>query len=104
MVQIEVHRSSVLSLRDSGKSKDATLSCLVQPIVVFVKGGDRKAFFPCSGFGYGASWSNRGGSGYYWSASFNSAAGARNLVFYSGGVNPQNNYDRYYGFAVRPVQ
>ena len=74
MVQIEVHRSSVLSLRDSGKSKDATLSCLVQPIVVFVKGGDRKAFFPCSGNGNGASWNNRGGNGNYWSASFNSCA------------------------------
>ena len=32
------------------------------------------------------------------------ARNARNLNFNSGGVNPQNNNNRYYGFAVRPVQ
>jgi len=61
-------------------------------------------FFPCSGFGNGSSWNYRGGYGYYWSASFNSAVYARNLYFNSGGVGPQNNGSRYYGFAVRPVQ
>ena len=61
-------------------------------------------FFPCSGYGYGSSWSYRGGYGYYWSASFTSAVLARVLIFGSGGVNPQGNSDRYYGFAVRPVQ
>ena len=61
-------------------------------------------FFPCSGRGHGASWYSRGGYGYYWSASFYSAAGARHLYFGSGGVGPQYGDYRYYGFAVRPVQ
>ena len=61
-------------------------------------------FFACSGNGYGSSWSNRGSNGYYWSASFYSARSARSLIFYSGGVYPQNYNLRYNGFAVRPVQ
>ena len=61
-------------------------------------------FFACSGFGNGSSWNNRGSFGYYWSSSFSSARSARRLYFYSGGVNPQDNSNRYYGFAVRPVQ
>lgn len=61
-------------------------------------------FFPCSGYGYGSSWDNRGGYGGYWSASFDSAVGARNLGFSSGGVYPQVSYYRCGGFAVRPVQ
>ena len=61
-------------------------------------------FFACSGNGSGSSWSSRGSYGFYWSASFLSAVGARSLYFYSGGVLPQSNYYRYYGFAGRPVQ
>lgn len=61
-------------------------------------------FFACSGYGGGASWGSRGSVGYYWSSSFLSARGARYLSFHSGGVNPGNASDRYYGFAVRPVQ
>lgn len=61
-------------------------------------------FFACSGSGYGTAWGNRGSLGYYWSASFYSSRNARYLVFYSGGVNPQYNSYRYYGFAVRAVQ
>lgn len=61
-------------------------------------------FFSASGYGAGSSWDNRGANGYYWSASFYSSRYARSLGFYSGGVVPQNYYNRYYGFAVRPVQ
>ena len=61
-------------------------------------------FFACSGYGYGTTWYYRGGYGYYWSASFSSARGARILDFNSGGVNPQNSSNRYSGFAVRSVQ
>jgi hypothetical protein len=61
-------------------------------------------FFACSGLGAGTSWSNRGSLGYYWSSSFFSARDAYDLVFYSGGVNPQYSDLRYVGFAVRPVQ
>jgi hypothetical protein len=61
-------------------------------------------FFPCSGSGRGQSWNNRGSYGDFWSSSFNSATGGRYLVFNSGGVDPQNTSNRFYGFAVRPVQ
>ena len=61
-------------------------------------------FFPCSGYGYGSSWDNRGSSGNYCSRSLYSAALGRVLVFYSGGVGPQYYGSRFFGFAVRPVQ
>lgn len=61
-------------------------------------------FFSCSGNGNGRSWNNRGSNGNYWSSTWNSARNARNLNFNSGGVNPQNNNNRYNGFALRPVQ
>jgi hypothetical protein len=61
-------------------------------------------FFPASGNGNGLSWNNRGTNGNYWSSSLNSATNGRNLNFNSGGVNPQNNNNRYNGFSVRPVQ
>ena len=63
-----------------------------------------KLFFACSGNGNGTGWNNVGSNGNYWSASINSAANARNLNFNSGGVNPQNNNNRFNGFSVRPVQ
>ena len=98
----EVHRALVPHLSDAGKIKDTPLSCL-QPNGVVVSGSDRK-FFPCSGNGNGQSWNNRGSNGNYWSSSLNSATNGRNLNFNSGGVNPQNNNNRFNGFAVRPVQ
>ena len=61
-------------------------------------------FFPCSGFGYGTTWYYRGSIGYYWSGSLYSATNGRSLGFGSGGVYPQDNNDRFYGFAVRAVQ
>jgi len=61
-------------------------------------------FFPCSGYGYGAGWYSRGSSGDYWSSSLSSQTDGRHLSFNGGGVNPQNNNNRFYGFAVRPVQ
>ena len=61
-------------------------------------------FFPASGLGSGTTWSNRGSYGGFWSSSWSSARDARYLYFYSDGVNPQTTDDRYYGFAVRPVQ
>ncbi len=63
-----------------------------------------RLFFPASGHGGGRSWYCRTGGGYFWSSTFNSARYARLLYFYSSGVYPQNDYNRYYGFAVRPVQ
>ena len=63
-----------------------------------------RLFFPCSGYGNGTSWNNRGSDGNYWSSSLYSSTNGRNLYFYSGGVNPQNYNGRFRGFAVRPVQ
>lgn len=60
-------------------------------------------FFACSGYGSGASWSNRGSSGHYWSSSFYSARGAYDLYFSNDSVNSQGFGTRYYGFPVRPV-
>ena len=62
------------------------------------------AFFPCSGNGGSTSWIGRGAGGYYWSGSLYSQAYGRSLLFYSGGVYPQNYSNRFHGFAVRAVQ
>ena len=61
-------------------------------------------FFPASGRRYGASLSNRGSSGYYWSSSLNSQTNGYSLSFYSSGVYPAYNYNRFHGFPVRAVQ
>ena len=61
-------------------------------------------FFPCSGLGYGQSWHNRGSNGYYWSRSLHSQTYGRSLNFHSGGVYPQYDYNRFFGFARRAVQ
>ena len=61
-------------------------------------------FFPCSGYGYGQSWYSRGSGGNYWSRSLNSQTNGRYLSFSSGGVNPQNNNNRFNGFTRRAVQ
>lgn len=62
-----------------------------------------RLFFSCSGSGINLSWGGRRTSGYYWSLTFGSARNARSLVFSSGGVNPQNNYNRNCGFVLRPI-
>ena len=63
-----------------------------------------RLFFPCSGLGYGTSWSYRGSYGYFWSSSLYSATFGRYLYFNSGGVSPQDYYNRFYGFTGRAVQ
>lgn len=63
-----------------------------------------RLFFSCSGDGNGRSWYGRGSNGFYWSSTWDSARIARLLLFSSGGVNPQSNNYRYFGFALRPVQ
>lgn len=73
-------------------------------ILLKSKNNSRTLFFPCSGYGYGQSWDYRGAYGYYWSSSLYSATSGRYLRFYSGGVNPQYDVNRFYGFSVRPVQ
>lgn len=68
------------------------------------KTNGNRLFFAASGIGAGSSWNGRGAIGDYWSRSFYSARLARRLNFGSGGVSPQGNDNRYYGFAVRAVQ
>ena len=113
----QVHRLPVLHPLDVGKIKEAwrllrffraargrwqpTTEKYTSALRLQVVAG---LFFAASGNGNGSSWNNRGSNGNYWSASFNSARNARNLNFNSGGVNPQNNNNRYNGFAVRAVQ
>ena len=102
MVQNDIQRSHVLSRLEKGKIKEA--GWFQWSLSAFVQGCDPEIFFPCSGNGNGSSWNNRGSNGNYWSASLNSATNGRNLNFNSGGVNPQNNNNRFNGFAGRPVQ
>lgn len=61
-------------------------------------------FFPCAGNGYGTSRNSRGASGVYWASTLSSATYGYRLYFYSGGVNPQYDGSRFFGFSVRPVQ
>ena len=67
-------------------------------------------FLPAAGWSWfddnehGATLNSRGTDGNYWSSSYFSATSAYDLGFNSGGVNPQGNSDRRYGFAVRAVQ
>ena len=63
-----------------------------------------RLFFSCSGRGNGRTRLLRGSSGYYWSSTWDSSRNARGLNFDSGGVSPQHGSNRYFGFALRPVQ
>ena len=76
----------------------------VNGILLESKINGARLFFPCSGFGDGTSWRSRGFYGGYWSSSLSSSTYGRFLYFSSGGVNPQSNSYRFFGFAVRPVQ
>lgn len=60
-------------------------------------------FFPAAGYYNGRSHNGRGSVGYYWSSTYNSAAGARSMNFNSSTVTPQSNFNRRSGFTVRAV-
>lgn len=75
----------------------------VNGYLVTSKTNGNSIFLPCSGYGGGTTRDSRGSSGYYWSSSFDSSRDARYLYFYSGGVYPQGDLNRFYGFPVRPV-
>lgn len=76
----------------------------VNGYLVVSKINQESIFLPCSGDGNGSSWYYRGSLGHYWSGSLYSATYGRLLCFYSGGVNPQSDDNRFYGFTVRPVE
>ena len=87
----------------TGTDKRVTVNGVLGLYIESTINGNR-LFFSCSGYGAGTSRGNRGSYGFYWSGTFYSARLARSLLFYSGGVNPQNDSNRYDGFAVRAVQ
>lgn len=62
-------------------------------------------FLPAAGDGYGSSLYFEGSSGFVWSSSLNSVGSpdAFSCNFLSGGFNPGDGYDRFYGFPVRGV-
>ncbi|MBQ8116150.1 MAG: hypothetical protein IJ145_08545 [Prevotella sp.] len=61
-------------------------------------------FLPAAGHFYDASYVGGGSSGLFWSSTLLSSTYGRFLSFYSGGVNPQSDSGRYYGFSVRAVR
>lgn len=63
----------------------------------------KSIFFPAAGYYNGTSLNNRGSNGYYWSSSWISATGARDLGFDSSSVYPLDNSARRFGFSLRGV-
>ena len=61
-------------------------------------------FLPAAGGFNGTSCYTGGSGGNYWSSTLGSSTGGRSLYFYSDYVNPQLDYDRYFGFSVRAVR
>ena len=76
----------------------------VNGYLVVSKINGNSLFFACSGFGHGTTLYNRGSYGYYWASTLYSSTNGRSLYFNSSFVYPQNSYDRFLGFTVRPVQ
>ena len=66
---------------------------------------DATVYFPASGCrgNYDGSLNFVGNFGYYWSAVPSDTYYGCYLYFDSGDVNPQYDYDRSYGYSVRPV-
>jgi len=71
---------------------------------IFLPAGGWSLFNKNDEYYNGTTLNYRGTYGYYWSSRFYSASNAYNLFFDSSGVNPQNYYNRRYGFTVRAVQ
>lgn len=67
------------------------------------KANGNRIFFSASGRGSESSWGLRGANGLYWTSLFYTARYARNFLFYSGGVFPENFNNRNLGFAIRAV-
>ena len=92
------------TIKDASETNKLVTVNSVVGIWIQSKINQNRLFFSCSGNGNGTSRNNRGSDGLYWSSTWLSARNARSLGFDSGGVYPQNNYNRCYGFAVRAVQ
>ena len=69
------------------------------------KKNNNSIFLPAAGYRYGTSYAYVGSDGFYWSSLVYSSGvySAWDMRFNSGGRNPGNDGNRYYGFSVRPV-
>lgn len=65
--------------------------------------GSNVLFLPAAGYRGGTSWSYVGSNGYYWSSTPSSSR-ACGLYFGSGNINPENRFNRNFGFSVRCVK
>lgn len=61
-------------------------------------------FIPAAGFYNGTTLSRKGQYGLYWTRDYYSSDHAHNMGMTSGGINPNNNDYRNYGFTVRAVR
>ena len=68
------------------------------------KSNGNSVFLPAAGYRYGSRVRSQASDGYYWSSSLDESypGDARSLYFDSGGQDT-NDFDRSYGFTVRPV-
>ena len=73
--------------------------------IASIADGDIHIFFSASGYANSAGVNDRCSFGFYWSSSLPPSYSnlGLNLYFFRGGVYPQDNNDRYYGFCVRSV-
>ena len=69
------------------------------------KEADVHIFLPASGYIYDAGLGNRGSSACYLSSSFNTSYPEliNDIFFNKGGIDPQNNNSRLFGYCVRAV-
>ena len=73
----------------------ASANTIVQAPLMFVQGGSVNPGYGLLGFA--------GNTGFYWSSVGRNSSYAYYLYFYSGYVNPSNEYYWYVGFTVRCV-
>lgn len=65
---------------------------------------DNSIFLPASGFRFGTALYDAGSNGYYWSATLGSGnVQYAYVLYFHSGRQGWGGYDRYHGFAVRPV-
>ena len=88
---------------DTAQNEKRVIVNSVRGLYLESKINGARLFFSCSGFGDNRVWNNRSSLGVYWSSTWLSTNNAQNMNFGSN-INPQNNNNRFYGFAVRPVR
>ena len=87
----------------SGTNKLVTVNGVVGLYLESKINGNR-LFLPCTGNGDATLRRNRGSIGFYWSSTLYDSTRADSLGFASTVVAPNDRNQRFYGFAIRPVQ